>query len=35
MDPALSAIRDTNVEGSVLENGTIHDINLQRGWFNT
>ena len=35
MDPELSAIRDTNVEGSVLENGTIRDINLQRGGFNT
>ena len=52
MDPALSAIRGTNVEGpalnpepstiwgtnvegSVLENGTIRDIDLQRGRFNT
>ena len=35
MIPELSMIQALNVEGSVLENGTIRDINLQRGGFNT
>ena len=33
MDPELSMIQALSVEGSVLENGTIPDIDLQRGRF--
>ena len=35
MIPELSMIQALSMEGSVLENGTIHDIDLHRGKFNT
>ena len=34
LDTEPSAIWGINVEGSVLENGTVRDIESQRGRFN-
>ena len=33
LDAEPSMMQSVFVEGSVLENGTVHDFGLQRGWF--